>query len=122
MFLGVALLRPTPPAAHAAGAGAPELRGIASWYGRAHHGKLTASGETYDMHAFTAAHRTLAFGTRVRVKNLRNGRSVVVRINDRGPHARQRIIDVSEAAARELGIYRRGVGRVALEILDRESS
>src|SRR5262245_26427458 len=69
--------------------------GRASWYGKAHQGKLTASGEKFDMHALTAAHRTLPFGTVVRVKNVKSGKSVNVRINDRGPFRKDRIIDVS---------------------------
>ena len=89
--------------------------GIASFYARAHHGWRTASGERFDMNALTAAHRTYPFGTRVRVTNLENGRDVVVRINDRGPFGRRRIIDVSYAAARELGLVRTGLARVRVE-------
>jgi rare lipoprotein A len=92
--------------------------GLATWYGRDHHGGPTASGERFDMHAMTAAHKTLRMGTRVRVVNLRNGRSVVVRINDRGPYARGRIIDVSQAAARELGMIEAGVVPVRVEVLE----
>ena len=77
-------------------------RGPASWYGEPHHGRRTASGETYDMYQLTAAHPTLPFGTRVLVTNLKNDRSVEVRINDRGPHVAGRIIDVSYAAAQKL--------------------
>jgi rare lipoprotein A len=77
--------------------------GPASWYGEPHHGRRTASGETYDMHQLTAAHPTLPFGARVLVTNLKNDRSVEVRINDRGPHVAGRIIDVSYAAAQKLG-------------------
>ncbi len=84
--------------------------GKASWYS----GTKTASGERMNPRAYTAAHRSLRFGTRVRVKNLRNGRSVTVRINDRGPFIRGRIIDVSRAAAARLGIIRRGVTRVCI--------
>jgi len=91
--------------------------GLASYYGRAHDGRRTASGETFDMHAMTAAHRTLPFGTRVRVTNLANGRRAVVRINDRGPHKKQRIIDLSYAAARELGMVGAGVARVRVEVV-----
>jgi rare lipoprotein A len=80
-----------------------EHRGIASWYGLEFHGRRTASGERFDMNALTAAHPTLPFGTRVRVLNPRNGRSIEVRINDRGPHVRGRIIDLSHAAARAIG-------------------
>lgn len=77
-------------------------RGPASWYGEPHHGRRTASGEIYDMHKLTAAHPTLPFGTRVLVTNLKNDRTVEVRINDRGPHVAGRIIDVSYAAAQKL--------------------
>ncbi|AGI22938.1 septal ring lytic transglycosylase RlpA family protein [Pseudomonas sp. MT3] len=92
--------------------------GTASYYGRAHHGKKTASGERFNQHALTAAHRTLPFGTRVKVTNLNNGRSVVVRINDRGPFHRGRIIDVSRAAAEQLNMLRSGTAPVRLESLD----
>jgi rare lipoprotein A len=93
---------------------APLARGQASWYGQRFHGKRTASGERFDMHAFTAAHRSLPFGTRVRVRSLATGREVVVRINDRGPAQRSRVIDLSWAAARELGVHKRGVSQVEL--------
>ncbi|NMZ74584.1 septal ring lytic transglycosylase RlpA family protein [Pseudomonas nitroreducens] len=89
--------------------------GTASYYGKAHHGKRTASGERFNQNALTAAHRTLAFGTRVKVTNLDNGRSVVVRINDRGPFGRGRIIDVSKATAEQLNMLRSGTARVRLE-------
>jgi rare lipoprotein A len=79
-------------------------RGIASWYGKRFHGRRTASGERFDMHEFTAAHRTLPFGTLVRVEHEPTGRSVLVRINDRGPHIRRRVIDLSRAAAQALGL------------------
>lgn len=98
--------------------GTDGLVGLASWYGAPHHGQRTASGERFDMHQLVAAHRTLAFGTRVRVVNVENGRSVVVRIVDRGPFARGRVIDVSYAAAQALGMIQRGVVRVQLEVLD----
>lgn len=95
------------------------LTGRASWYGGKHHGRKTASGERFDKEQLTAAHRTLPFGTRVRVTNLDNGRTVVVRINDRGPFGRkQRIIDVSEAAARRLGMIQSGVVRVRVDVLE----
>lgn len=90
--------------------------GIASWYGGKFHGRKTASGETYNQNALTAAHRTLPFGTRVRVTGA-NGKSVVVRINDRGPFIRGRIIDLSRAAANSLGIN--GLGRVKIAVLGR---
>lgn len=86
--------------------------GKASWYGPGFHGKRTASGEKFNSNAMTAAHRTLPFGTRVRVVNKKNGRSVVVRINDRGPYAHGRIIDLSRASAQAIGIS--GVGLVEM--------
>jgi rare lipoprotein A len=86
--------------------------GKASWYGKRYHGRTTASGVPYDMRAMTAAHRTLPFGTRVRVTNLTNHRSVVLTINDRGPYAGRRIIDVSRRAAEVLGMVQAGVVRV----------
>lgn len=89
-------------------------RGKASWYGPGFQGKRTASGERFDMNALTAAHRTLAFGTRVLVRNVRNGREVVVRINDRGPHVRGRIIDLSKAAAAEIDLIEAGEALVVL--------
>ncbi|KAL0265443.1 UNVERIFIED_CONTAM: hypothetical protein PYX00_011052 [Menopon gallinae] len=93
------------------------VAGLASWYGEDFHGKLTANGETYDMTALTAAHRTLPFGTKVKVVNLLNNRCVVVRINDRGPFKEERIIDVSKAAAEELDFIRNGIVPVRIEIL-----
>ncbi|WP_245879631.1 septal ring lytic transglycosylase RlpA family protein [Zobellella endophytica] len=92
--------------------------GKASFYGSRHHGRKTASGERFDKNALTAAHKTLPFGSRVRVVNLRNRQSVVVRINDRGPYARGRIIDLSEQAARQLNMIRDGVVPVRLELLE----
>jgi rare lipoprotein A len=89
--------------------------GQASFYASRFHGRPTASGEPYDSTALTAAHRSLPFGTRVKVTNLRNNKSVVVRINDRGPHHRKRIIDVSKAAARKLDFVNRGLTQVRLE-------
>lgn len=92
--------------------------GEASWYGKAHQGQRTASGENFDMHALTAAHRTLPFGTIVRVTDLGNGRSVNVRINDRGPVRADRIIDLSYEAARKLGFVARGTARVKITVVD----
>jgi peptidoglycan lytic transglycosylase len=92
----------------------PAQIGRASWYGHPHHGRLTASGEVFDMYRMTAAHPTLALGTRVRVTNLENGRSVYVRVNDRGPVVAGRIIDLSYAAARSLGAVEAGVVRVSV--------
>ncbi|HMJ66385.1 MAG TPA: septal ring lytic transglycosylase RlpA family protein [Candidatus Binatia bacterium] len=89
--------------------------GIASYYGKKYHGRKTASGETYNMHALTAAHRSLPFGTQVKVTNLANERAVVVRINDRGPFVKGRIVDVSLEAARRLQIIGAGTARVRLE-------
>lgn len=93
--------------------------GKATWYSDSLAGNRTANGERYDPRAMTAAHRTLPFGTRVRVTNLRNGRSVVVRINDRGPFGRrERIIDMSRAAAESLGMIRAGVVPVRVEVIE----
>lgn len=89
--------------------------GKASWYGPRFHGRKTASGEIFNQHELTAAHRSLPFGTKVRVTNLRNGKSVVVRINDRGPYAHGRVIDVSKAAAKHLGMLDSGLAQVRLE-------
>jgi len=96
----------------------PLGRGTASYYGRKFHGRRTASGEPFDMGALTAAHRSLPFGSLVRVTNPANGRSVTVRINDRGPFTRGRVIDVSRAAAEELGLIRRGHATVELELIE----
>ena len=92
-------------------------RGQASWYGHPYHGRTTASGEVYDMNDLTAAHQSLPFGTRVEVTNLSNGRSVVVRINDRGPFKKGRIIDLSRAAARKIDMIEAGVVAVRLVVL-----
>jgi rare lipoprotein A len=89
--------------------------GIASWYGPDFHGKNTANGELYDMETLTAAHRTLPLPVIVRVTNLENGRSLLVRVNDRGPYARGRIIDLSRKAAQLLGVYDRGTARVRVQ-------
>jgi len=91
--------------------------GLASFYGHAHDGKITASGENFDHQEFTAAHRTLAFGTQLRVTNLENGQTVTVKITDRGPYVRGRIIDVSLAAAEALGMRDKGVARVKIEAI-----
>ncbi|MCP4659119.1 MAG: septal ring lytic transglycosylase RlpA family protein [bacterium] len=92
-------------------------RGIASWYGPKFHGRLTANGETYDMHKLTAAHRELPFGTVIEVENLDNGRRIQVRINDRGPFVRGRILDLSYEAARRLGMAQAGLARIELRIV-----
>ena len=95
----------------------PWQKGVASYIGHKFHGRPTASAEIYDENDFTAAHRSYPFGTRVRVVNLENGRSTVVRINDRGPFVRGRIIDVSIRAAKELGFVRQGLTRVRVEVI-----
>ncbi len=92
--------------------------GIASWYGKDFHGKKTSSGEVYNMHGMTAAHKILPLGTRVMVINPKNGRSVIVRVNDRGPFVGERIIDLSYEAATRLGIAMGGTGRVVVVALD----
>ena len=92
--------------------------GVASYYGMKFNGRPTASGEPFDMTAMTAAHRTLPFGSKVRVTNARTGKSVVVRINDRGPFHGGRVLDVSRAAAKELGLIGRGKATVELALLD----
>ncbi|SDF83331.1 rare lipoprotein A [Desulfovibrio legallii] len=97
------------------------MTGKASWYGRDFHGGPTASGLSYDMYTFTAAHRTLPMGTVVRVTDQENGKSVMVCVTDRGPFVRGRIIDLSYAAAKQLDFDDRGVGRVALEVVSDES-
>jgi rare lipoprotein A len=94
----------------------PYQVGTASWYGEYFQGKQTASGEPYDMHDFTAAHPTLPLGTFVKITNLKNGRAVVVRINDRGPVVDGRIIDVSYNAARALGFNERGLEKVRVDL------
>jgi rare lipoprotein A len=91
--------------------------GVASWYGEPFHGRRTASGETYDMESMTAAHQTLPFGTVVRVENRDNGRTVEVRINDRGPFVGRRILDLSRAAARRLGMLGPGTARVRVTVV-----
>lgn len=106
-----------PPAAPGTEALAPYQEGIASWYGPGFQGKKTSNKEIYNMHDLTAAHQTLPFETHVMVTNLRNGRSVVVRINDRGPFVKGRVIDLSFAAARLLDMIDEGTAPVRLEIL-----
>jgi len=97
--------------------------GLASWYGRRFHGNLTASGEVFNQEKLTAAHRTLPWGSRVKVTNLTNGKSVEVRINDRGPFGKGRIIDMSRAAAKVLGMVGSGITTVRVEWLpDSEKS
>lgn len=96
------------------------LTGKASWYGKDFHNKATASGLSYDMHTFTAAHRTLPIGTIVKVTDQHNGKSALVCVTDRGPFIKGRIIDVSYAAAKQLGLSKRGVGKVELEVVSDE--
>ncbi|MEZ4749042.1 MAG: septal ring lytic transglycosylase RlpA family protein [Bdellovibrionota bacterium] len=92
-------------------------KGMASWYGKKYHGRTTASGATFNMNEMTAAHRTLPFGTQVRVTRVSSGKSVVVTINDRGPFAKNRIIDLSRKAASQLGIIKKGQAMVKIEVL-----
>jgi rare lipoprotein A len=98
--------------------GSVQLEGIASYYADDFHGHLTANGEVYDMHGITAAHRTLPFNSILRVNNLKNGKSVVVRINDRGPFVKGRIIDLSLGAAKKVDLIKEGTAPVRLEILE----
>jgi rare lipoprotein A len=126
---GVSVLPPPPPPRESGESPAPPRsarpperppsiqKGEASWYGAAHHGHVTASGEPYDMYRFTAAHPSLPLGAHVLVTNLKNGRSVEVRVNDRGPTVAGRIIDLSYAAARALGAVGDGVIPVSLRVL-----
>ena len=101
----------------AATAPGTRIVGFASWYGERHQGHKTASGEIYDVNKLTAAHRTLPFGTRLRVTNVENGRSVVVRVNDRGPWVNDRVLDVSQIAAKTLGMVGDGVIKVEIVVL-----
>lgn len=107
---------PPPPAPAAEEQPTFTQTGLASWYGEAHQGRLTADGEHFDKAALTAAHPSLAIGTIVRVTNLETGKSIKVRINDRGPRVRHRIIDLSQAAARALALQHDGVARVSLAV------
>jgi len=95
--------------------------GVASWYGHPFHGRLTANGERYDQDELTAAHQTLPLPSVVRVTNLENGRSLVLRINDRGPFVDGRIVDVSRKAAKLLRFHKKGTTRVRVEVLEKES-
>ncbi len=95
---------------------------VASWYGDKFHGRPTASGEIFNMYDYTAAHKELPFGTRLRITNPETGRSVEVKVNDRGPYVRGRDIDLSYAAARKIGLIRKGTGRVYVEYLGRDKS
>jgi len=93
------------------------ITGPASWYGSKFHGRTTANGERYNMNAMTAAHKTLPFGTKVRVTNQRTGKAVTVRINDRGPFVGNRVIDLSRGAAQAVGMISQGVASVKIEVL-----
>ena len=97
--------------------GKHEMRGEASWYGPGYHGRTTANGEKFNQNAMTAAHKTLAFNTKIKVTDLQTGKSVIVRINDRGPYAKGRIIDLSKGAAEKLGIKEKGHAEVKLEFV-----
>lgn len=99
----------------------PRLQGVASYYGGKFHGRKTASGERFNKWAMTAAHKTLPLGTKVRVTNLRNGESVDVKINDRGPYAKGRVIDLSRGAAEEIGMVRAGTAKVKVEVIGKKS-
>ena len=96
-------------------------RGVASWYGKKFHGRRTSSGEAYDMYAMSAAHKTLPIPCYARVRNLRNGRETIVRVNDRGPFLHNRLIDLSYAAATRLGIVASGTGLVEVEVIDSQA-
>jgi rare lipoprotein A len=113
----VASAAPVEPVEPEPQVGPPFQKGIASWYGPRFHGRLTANGERFDRNAMTAAHRSLPFGTRVRVRVVSNGAEITVRINDRGPYIPGRIIDLSEGAARKVGIA--GVAVVELRLLQK---
>lgn len=95
-----------------------EAKGVASWYGGKFHRRKTASGERYNMYAMTAAHRTLPFNTKVKVTNVSNGKETTVRINDRGPFVKGRIIDLSRAAARELDFENEGITEVHIQVVN----
>ena len=117
-----ACMQQAPPPAPPPPAASFSQVGDASYYGKKFEDHKTANGERFDSQAFTAAHRTLPIGTIVRVTNLKNQRSVEVRINDRGPFSRKRIIDLSPAAAKALGIHDQGVMRVKVEALDQQAA
>jgi rare lipoprotein A len=133
MVLGLCglLLTPLPDVAHGGPAKTKHAKtkevktkqvGLASWYGKPHQGRKTASGERFSRQQLTAAHRSLPLGTKVKVTNLRTKQQVVVKINDRGPYADgKRIIDVSEAAAKQIGLLERGTERVEVAVVERAS-
>lgn len=117
ILLGAFPLATSSPIAQDTIAVVQTLSGTASWYGGKFHGRKTANGETYNQHALTAAHRHLPFGTEVVVTNQNNGRSVVVRINDRGPFTGGRIIDLSHQAASQIGMINSGTAKVTVEVI-----
>ena len=117
LMLGIFLGVPSLLSAKERPSHAKPIIGIASFYGAKFNGRRTASGEKFNNSALTAAHLSLPFGSLVKVTNVRNGKTVVVRINDRGPHVKGRIIDLSKAAAKKIGIGRAGTARVRLEVL-----
>jgi rare lipoprotein A len=119
VWLGLAALALAAPPLSARTEGKGLGSGVASYYANSFAGRRTASGEPYRPGALTAAHRTAPFGSRVRVKHLGNGREVTVRINDRGPHVRGRVIDLSYAAATAISLHRSGTARVSLTLLER---
>jgi len=94
--------------------------GVASWYGKDFHGRKTSNGEVYDMYAMTAAHKTLPLGVSIKVRNLSNGKETVVRVNDRGPFVKERIVDLSYAAAKELGVVGPGTAPVRIEVIGQD--
>lgn len=98
----------------------PTFRGVASWYGPGFYGRKTANGENFRKDELTAAHKTLPLGTRLLVKNVENSKSVVVRINDRGPYVQGRMLDLSYAAAKTLGILDHGTGHVQIQIISKK--
>lgn len=112
---------PASSSSHDTAVGGDDLSGIASWYGAHWQGHKTASGKRFDTRKLTAAHRNLPLNTRVRVTNLENGRSVIVLINDRGPYVDGRVIDLSTAAARHIGIVKKGVAPVQIDIVGKPS-
>lgn len=99
-----------------------QLTGISSYYGGFHHGHKTASGEVFNMHALTAAHRTLPLGSRIQVTNLSNGKRITLKVTDRGPYKTGRILDVSQGAAKALGMLKSGTAKVHIQLLDRPKS
>ena len=124
LALGVAIIVPVLAGCHAAPIPRGEVErpavetGYASYYGAEFEGRRTASGERYEGDELTAAHRTLPFGTKIRITHVASGRSVTCRVNDRGPHRKGRIVDLSHRAAEELGMIREGVCKVTLEVLE----